>query len=64
MKNRKRGFTLVEIIIIIVVLVAIAGLFAVNMISTLKRNKDDETKSIVAQIKSAADAYVVANPVS
>ncbi len=62
MKNRKRGFTLVEIIIIIVVLVAIAGLFAVNMISTLKRNKDDETKSIVAQIKSAADAYVVANP--
>ena len=60
--SRKKGFTLVELIVVISVLVIVAGLFAVNMMKTLNKNKDEEQKEVVAQITSAADAYVVANP--
>lgn len=60
-KNNE-GFTLVEIIIVIAVLVVIGGLFAVNMINTLNKNKEEESESVVTRIKSAADAYVAANP--
>ena len=61
-KNRRKGFTLVEVIVVIAAIIVIAGLFAFNMINTLKKNKEDEMNSIVAQIKSAADAYVSTNP--
>ncbi len=61
MRNKK-GFTLVEIIVVIAILVVIAGIFSVNMIKSLNKNKEEENVNIVAQIKSAADAYVSANP--
>lgn len=61
MKNKK-GFTLVEIIIVIAILVVIAGIFSVNMIKTLNKNKNEENKNVVSQVVSAADAYVSANP--
>lgn len=58
----KKGFTLVEIIVVVAILVVIAGLFAVNMINTLNKNKETESKNVVSTITSAADAYVSSNP--
>lgn len=58
----KKGFTLVEIIVVIAILVVIAGIFSVNMINTLNKNKNEEKENVITEIKSAADAYVVANP--
>lgn len=62
MKNDKRGFTLVELIAVIAILVIVAGIFTVNMIKTLNRNKEAENENTVKEIVSAADAYVSANP--
>ncbi|HBA37096.1 MAG TPA: hypothetical protein DCY94_00095 [Firmicutes bacterium] len=61
MKNKK-GFTLVEIIVVIAILVVIAGIFSINMIRTMNKNKDEENKNVVTQITSAAEAYVSTNP--
>lgn len=61
MKN-KRGFTIVEIIIVIGLLATIAGIFALNMINTLNKNREEENETIVKEIISAADAYVTINP--
>lgn len=60
--ENKKGFTLIEIIIVVVILVVIAGLFTVNMINTLNKNKEQESANIVKTITSAADAYVSDNP--
>lgn len=57
-----KGFTMVEIIAVIAVLVIVAGIFSVNMIRSLNKNKIEENKNVVNTIKSAADAYVSANP--
>lgn len=61
MKNKK-GFTLVELIVVIAILVVIAGLFSVNMIRTMNKNKEEEQQNVVTKIQSAAEAYVSANP--
>lgn len=60
--KREKGFTLVEIVIVIAILVVIAGIFSVNMVRTLNKNKIEENKNVVSQIKSAADTYISANP--
>lgn len=61
MRNKK-GFTLTEIIVVIAILVVVAGIFSVNMINTLNKNKEEEGKTVVTQIKAAADTYVSTNP--
>lgn len=61
MKNKK-GFTLVEIIIVIALLITIAGMFAMNMVSTLNKNRKEENEKVTTEIISAADAYVSINP--
>ncbi len=61
-KTNDKGFTLVEVIVVVALLVVIAGLFAVNMINTLNKNKDEGNKGVISEITSAADAYVAANP--
>lgn len=58
----KRGFTIVELIVVIGLLVTIAGIFAVNMINTLNKNREDENKVVTTEIISAADAYISVNP--
>lgn len=62
MKKNKKGFTLVEIIIVIGLLVVIAGIFSLNMISTLQKQRVEENDNVVSQILSAASTYVSVNP--
>lgn len=61
MKNKK-GFTLVEIIVVIALLLVVAGIFTVNMVRTLNKNKNEENENVVTQITAAAEAFVSTNP--
>ena len=58
MKKGNRGFTLIELIVCIVILMAIAGIFSINFIKNLNNTKDSEYKDIISRIESSADAYV------
>ena len=58
MKNKK-GFTLVEIIVVIALIAVIVGIFIVNLVG--KNDPKENNKDMVKQILSAADAYVSAN---
>lgn len=52
------GFTLIEIIVCIAILVVIAGIFSINFIKKLNYNKEEDYKSTIEKIKTAADTYV------
>jgi len=62
-KGNKKGFTLVEIIVAIGVLVIATTIFAVNMIKINNNNKDKEYQNFVNTVKSSADAYLSTNKV-
>jgi len=60
--KKKKGFTLVEIIIVIGIIVIISGVFAVNMVKNLNKNKINEQENNISIIKTAADTFVSMNP--
>lgn len=59
MKSNKNGFTLIEIITCIVILMIIASIFAINFIGDLNRTNSREYEEAVKKIEVAADAYVM-----
>lgn len=61
MKNEK-GFTIIELIVVIALLAVLAGVFGINMIRTLNNNKDFEDENFINTIKAAADVYVMTYP--
>lgn len=60
--KKERGFTLVEIIVVIVLLSVIAVVFTVNFTGILKNNKQTESEQVNTHIISAAEAFVSTNP--
>lgn len=60
-KKNNGGFTIVELICIIGILIVIIGIFSLNAIYSQKKNKDEQKDTVIAQVMSAADAYVSAN---
>lgn len=59
MKNEKKGFTLIEVIVCIVLLMVIAGIFTVNFITNLSSTRNRKYDDAVKVLESAADAYVM-----
>ena len=60
MKNRldNKGFTLVELLAVLVILVAIMGIAIPSISSSLERTKDKQNDARLEIIKSAAEMYV------
>ena len=61
MKKTKRGFTLVELIVTIVLLGVVGAIIVYNMTSVATTNKETDYERFVAAIKSAASVYADAN---
>lgn len=59
MKNEKKGFTLIEVIVCVVLLMVIAGIFTVNFITNLSSTRNRKYDDAVKVLESAADAYVM-----
>ncbi len=58
MKKDKKGFTLIEILVCLVIMIAIAGIFSINFIKNLNSNKQREYDDLIKKIEASADAYV------
>ena len=61
MKKTKRGFTLVELIVTIVLLGVVGAIIVYNMTSVATTNKETDYERFVAAIKSASSVYADAN---
>lgn len=53
-----KGFTLVELLAVLVILIAIMGVAIPSISSSLERTKDKQNKSRIKIIESAAEQYV------
>ena len=56
--NKKKGFTLVELIVTIALLGLIGSIIAVNMVGLYKKQDQSETTRIESIIKSATEIYL------
>lgn len=57
-KLNNRGFTLVELLAVLVILIAIMGIAIPSISSSLERTKDRQNKARYKIIESAAEQYV------
>lgn len=62
-KNRELGFTLLELIIVIVIIGALAALISGNFITSLKKGRDARRKGDLQQIQKALEMYYEDNRV-
>ena len=53
-----KGFTLVEIIVVIAIIAFMAGIFTVNMTNILQSVNDSEKTRLSTDLELAADAYI------
>ncbi len=56
--KKKKGFTLVELIVTIALLALIGSVIAINMVGLNKKQEDKEQTRIESLIKAAAESYV------
>lgn len=61
MKNRKKGFTLVELIVTIALLAIIGTIIAVNIVGLTRQQQAKEKIRIESALKAAVEAYVKVN---
>lgn len=57
MTRAERGFTLVELIVVIVIIGIVAGLVTANLIGARQRARDAQRKSDLRQIQAALELY-------
>ena len=57
----KKGFTLLELLIVIVILGALASLITGNFISSLKKGRDARRKTDLTEIQKALEMYYESN---
>ena len=53
----KKGFTLIELMIIMAILAILAGIVTGNLINSLKKGRDTERKADLHQIQNALELY-------
>ena len=59
--ENKRGFTLIEIVVVVGLLALIGVAIAFSANSLLKNQKEDEYENFIKRIESAANTYVTSN---
>lgn len=57
MKEKKNGFTLIEILIVLVILMSIAGLVGVNVMHHQRESKIKTARIQIAQLRAALQIY-------
>lgn len=63
MNSRRNGFTLLELMIVIVILGVLAALISGNFITSLKKGRDARRKADLEQIQKAVEMYYEDNKV-
>ena len=63
LRKNKKGFTLVELIVVIAIMAVLAGVVAGVTVSTLNKNTDKTAYSEIGTLASALDAYLSAEDV-
>lgn len=58
---KKNGFTLIEILVVIVLLAAVSVTVGINMNNMFNKEKDKNYNSFIAQIEDAACVYAETN---
>ena len=58
MKNKKRAFTLVELLAVIVILAIILIIAVLNVMGIIKKAKDDSYKNQLSMIEKMAETYM------
>lgn len=56
-KNKKRGFTIIEILVVIFIIAILSSLAIISFDTTRKNNRDSKRLSDIAQLKLALENY-------
>lgn len=59
MIRKKRGFTLIEILIVVVIIGLIASLIAPNIMGKYERSKEEIAKAQVEMLSSAVQSFII-----
>ncbi len=58
-KNKNKGFTIIELIVVIAIIGVLAGIVAVNVNNYLKKSRDARRKTDISQLMAALELYYI-----
>ena len=59
--ERKRGFTLLELIVVIIILGILASLGFIQFVKVIEKSRSSEAKTTLGEIRTAQDTYKLEN---